>query len=159
MHNPSDLPKEAKLKFSDWKSFFAKNKQRLMKMDKEIKRIHEQVSSEIDCLECGNCCKSLGPLILEKDVDALSRNLRMKPADFIGKFLRKDEEGDFVFQSIPCPFIGCDNYCSVYENRPKACREYPHTNRKQFYQIYALTIKNAETCPIAFEVLERIIRL
>lgn len=159
MRNLENLPKEAKQRKSDWKSFFVKNKNRLMKLDKEIKALHEQVASEIDCLECANCCKGLGPLVLEKDVDMLSKKLKMKPAEFIGKYLRKDEDGDFVFQTMPCPFICHDNYCSVYEHRPKACREYPHTNRKQFYQIYPLTMKNAETCPIAFEVLERILKL
>lgn len=47
-------------------------------------------------------------------------------------------------------------YCSIYEDRPKACREYPHTDRKKFYQIHALTIKNAETCPAVFHTLEQL---
>jgi Fe-S-cluster containining protein len=80
----------------------------------------------------------------------------MKPADIIQKYLRIDEDGDMVFRSMPCPFLGDDNYCAIYENRPKACREYPHTDRKRFYQIYNLSIKNAYTCPIVFEVMEEI---
>ncbi len=150
------LQKEAALKTPEWKRFFAKNKKRLMKMDKEIQAIHREVSAEIDCLACGNCCRSLGPMILPNDVDQLSKLLRIKPSVFIEKYLRTDEDGDMVFQSMPCPFLGSDNYCAVYENRPKACREYPHTNRKNFYQIYALSIKNASTCPIVFNVLERL---
>ena len=130
-----------------------------MKMDKEIEQLHHEISSEINCLECGNCCRSLGPMILEKDIDVLSKSQRMKPSDFMEKYLRKDEDGDFVFQSMPCPFLGSDNYCSVYENRPKACREYPHTDRKKFYQIYELTVKNASACPIAFGVLDRLTKL
>lgn len=159
MQEISKLHVEAALRTPEWRKFFNKNKQRLMKMDKDIERLHNEVSSEIDCLQCGNCCRSLGPMILEKDIDALSKQLKIKSSDFIEKFLRKDEDGDFVFQSMPCPFLGSDNYCSVYENRPKACREYPHTDRKKFYQIYDLTIKNASTCPIAFDVLDRLIKL
>lgn len=150
------LQKEATLKTPEWKRFFAKNKKRLMKMDKEIQAIHREVSAEIDCLACGNCCRSLGPMILPNDVDQLSKSLCIKPSVFIEKYLRTDEDGDMVFQSMPCPFLGSDNYCAVYENRPKACREYPHTDRKNFYQIYALSIKNASTCPIVFNVLERL---
>lgn len=150
------LQKEAALKAPEWKRFFAKNKKRLMKMDKEIQAIHREVSAEIDCLACGNCCRSLGPMILPNDVDQLSKSLRIKPSVFIKKYLRTDEDSDMVFQSMSCPFLGSDNYCAVYENRPKACKEYPHTDRKNFYQIYALSIKNASTCPIVFNVLERL---
>ena len=159
MPDISRLPDEAALKTHEWKRFFDTNKKRLMKMDRQIEQLHHEVSAQIDCLECGNCCRSLGPMINVKDIDALSKKLRIKPADFIENYLRKDEDGDFVFQTMPCPFLGDDNYCCVYENRPKACSEYPHTNRKKFYQIYALTVKNASVCPIAFEVLERLKRL
>jgi hypothetical protein len=86
----------------------------------------------------------------------MSKALRMKAVDVVSRYLKIDEDGDMVFQSMPCPFLGSDNYCSIYESRPKACREYPHTDRKKFYQIYHLSIKNAETCPIVFEVLEKI---
>ena len=159
MQDISNLQKEAALRTPDWKKFYAKNKQRLMRMDKDIEGLHNKFSSEIDCLKCGNCCRSLGPMILEKDIDILSKSLKMKSSDFIEKYLRKDEDGDFVFQSMPCPFLGSDNYCSVYESRPKACREYPHTDRKKFHQVYDLTIKNASTCPIAFKVLDGLIKL
>ena len=63
---------------------------------------------------------------------------------------------DMVFRSMPCPFLGDDNYCAIYESRPKACREYPHTDRKKFFQIYKLSVKNASTCPIVYEVMEGI---
>lgn len=156
MYDLQKLKANATLKAPEWKRFYTKNLQRIKKLDKEIQQIHNETVDEIDCLQCGNCCRSLGPMILEKDIDALSKQLKIKPSDFIEKFLRKDEDGDFVFQRMPCPFLGTDNYCSVYENRPKACREYPHTDRKKFHQIYALSIKNAETCPIVFRVLEKL---
>ncbi|WP_231496775.1 YkgJ family cysteine cluster protein [Prevotella sp. 10(H)] len=59
---------------------------------------------------------------------------------------------------MPCSFLLPDNYCSIYESRPKACREYPHTDRKKFEQIFKLTVKNTETCPIAYEVLLRLVK-
>jgi len=154
--NISNLQKSALKKTPEWKAFFAKNKQRLAKMDREILALHEEATEKFDCLECGNCCRTLGPMILPKDVDAMARSLRLKPSDFIEKYLRTDNDKDLVFKQIPCPFLGADNYCSIYENRPKACREYPHTDRKKFYQIYALSMKNAQTCPIVFQVLEKL---
>jgi len=154
--NFDHLQKEASLKMPEWKAFLAKNKQRLMKMDREIHQLHDEAVAEIDCLSCGNCCRTLGPRILAKDVDAMCKSLRMKPADFIEDYLKIDEDNDMVFKSMPCPFLGEDNYCSVYENRPKACREYPHTDRKKFYQIFELSMKNAAICPIVFRVLEKL---
>lgn len=154
--NISNLQKEAKLKKNVWQKWFRKNKQRLIKMDREIQHLHNEAVANTDCLACGNCCRTLGPRILTKDVDQLAKGLKLKPAEIIGRYLRTDEDGDMVFRFLPCPFLGDDNYCSIYENRPKACREYPHTDRKKFYQIYALSLKNAETCPIVFKVLDKL---
>jgi len=140
----------------DWKRFFQKNRKKLEGMDLRIHAFHTKISERTDCLNCGNCCRSLGPRITDKDVERMAKALRIKSADLISKYLRIDEDGDLVFQSMPCPFLGADNYCAIYENRPKACREYPHTDRKRFYQIYNLSIKNAYICPIAYEVLQQL---
>jgi Fe-S-cluster containining protein len=137
--------------------YHKKNKKRLMKMDTIVRQLHEDVSAEIDCLLCANCCRTLGPAIYDKDIERMAKALRIKPAEVVAKYLRTDEDGDYVFQSMPCPFLLPDNYCSIYEVRPKACREYPHTDRKRFEQIYRLTVKNSTTCPIAYEVLSRLI--
>ena len=134
-------------------SYFKKNKNKLEKMDAVVHELHEQAFETIDCLECANCCRSLGPAIYDKDVERMSKALKMRPATFTETYLRIDEDGDYVFRSMPCPFLMPDNYCAIYEARPKACREYPHTDRKKFSQIYKLTVKNCQTCPIAFEVL------
>ena len=125
-------------------------------MDIQIHRMHEKFSERIDCLQCANCCRTLGPRITDKDVERMAKALRLKSVDLISKYLIIDEDGDLIFKSMPCPFLGNDNYCSIYESRPKACREYPHTDRKRFYQIFQLSIKNAYTCPIVYEVLQEI---
>lgn len=141
-----------------WKKFYTQNRKKLEGMDLEVHALHDKYSDAIDCLQCARCCKSLGPRIEEKDLERMAKALRMKSTDFMSKYLRKDEDGDTVFQSLPCPFLAADNYCVIYESRPKACREYPHTDRKRFYQIYQLSIKNASTCPIVYEVLEEIVK-
>lgn len=150
------LPLMALKSAQNWKRFYSKNKKKMEGMDVQIHSLHNKISSQINCLECANCCRSLGPRITDKDLERMAKILRMKAADVMAAYLRVDEDGDMVFQSMPCPFLGTDNYCSIYENRPKACREYPHTDRKRFYQIYNLSIKNASTCPIVYEVLEQL---
>ena len=125
-------------------------------MDTIVQQLHDEVSEKIDCLTCANCCRSLGPAIYDKDIERMAKALRIKPSEVVSSYLRIDEDGDYVFKSMPCPFLMDDNYCSIYESRPKACREYPHTDRKNFEQIYKLTVKNASTCPIAYEVLYKL---
>lgn len=124
-------------------------------LDYIVQDVHEEVFQKIDCLSCANCCKTTGPLYTEKDIERISKHLRMKSADFEAKFLRVDEDNDKVLQNLPCWFLNNDNTCSIYEVRPKACREFPHTDRKKIYQINHLTIKNAVICPAVYEFIEK----
>lgn len=151
------LPEKARKVEKETKAFFkGLKKSKLRDLDDIIHTIHEEEFGKMDCLECGNCCRSLGPRITDKDIDRIAKTLRMKSVDFINNYLQIDEDNDYVYKEMPCPFLGADNYCAIYENRPKACREYPHTDRKKFIQIYSLTIRNAQTCPAVYTILERL---
>lgn len=125
-------------------------------LDYVVQNTHDEVFEEIDCLQCANCCKTTGPLFTGKDIERLSRHFRMKASEFETKFLRTDEDGDKVLQNLPCFFLNEDNTCSVYEVRPKACREYPHTDRRKIYQINNLMLKNTVICPAAYVFVEKI---
>jgi len=126
------------------------------KLDEQVHALHEEVFETINCLECANCCRTLGPGVSDADVRRITASLRMKPSAFVEQYLVVDEDGDYIFRSMPCPFLGSDNYCSIYEVRPRACREYPHTDRRRVYQLLQLTLKNSATCPAVFEILERL---
>jgi uncharacterized protein len=126
------------------------------KLDARVHALHEEVFAVINCLECANCCRTLGPRVTDNDVRKISSSLRMKPSAFVEQYLVVDEDGDYVFKSMPCPFLGSDNYCSIYEDRPRACREYPHTDRPRMYQVMPLTLKNSAICPAVYEILERL---
>ncbi|MFM7431487.1 MAG: YkgJ family cysteine cluster protein [Flammeovirgaceae bacterium] len=124
-------------------------------VDDAFHNLHEEVFNKIDCLTCANCCKTTSPIFYQTDIERVAKALRMKPGDFIEKYLRIDEDKDYVLKSSPCPFLDSENYCSVYADRPKACREYPHTNRKKMVQIMDLTYKNTLVCPAVLEMVER----
>jgi len=130
------------------------------KKDREVDRLfhaqHELAFRSIDCLDCANCCKTTGPLITDKDVIRIARHLKLSPQRFIEQYLRIDEDDDYVLQSVPCPFLDTDNFCSIYSVRPKACREYPHTDRVKQKQLFKLALKNAEICPAVFNILEEL---
>lgn len=156
MTNFEDLNELAQLAYPSSKQFYKKNKKRLESMDLIVHDLHHRISAKTDCLSCGNCCRTLGPRITDKDIDKMAKALRMKHSDVFQTYLRQDEDGDFVFKSMPCPFLMSDNYCQIYDARPKACRDYPHTDRKKFYQLFELSIKNTFICPIVFEVIEEL---
>lgn len=126
--------------------------------DELFHELHEKEFEQIDCLQCAKCCRDLGPLLTDRDIQKLSQFLKIKPSAFTDKYLRIDEDGDYVFKSMPCPFIGGDNYCSVYEVRPTACRDYPHTDRKNIKGILDICIKNAAICPAVENILAEIDR-
>ncbi|MEQ8363432.1 MAG: YkgJ family cysteine cluster protein [Cyclobacteriaceae bacterium] len=126
------------------------------KVDDAFHQMHEEVFEEIDCLDCANCCKTTSPIFYETDIERAAKALRVKPGDFVEKYLRIDEDKDYVLKSSPCPFLDDENYCGIYESRPKACREYPHTHRKKMVQVMELTYKNTMVCPAVLEMVERL---
>lgn len=150
-----ELPQRAKDTQKENQRFFAKLKKKPPKqLDALMVELHDEEFAQTDCLQCANCCKTTGPLFTDKDIVRIAKHLRMKPQQFIETYLRIDEDQDYVLQEVPCAFLGADNYCSIYEVRPKACREYPHTNRKKFHQISKLTMENVSICPAAFNIVE-----
>ncbi len=139
------------------KKLFAKLKRNKPKdLDKNVHQFHDEAFEKIDCLTCANCCKTTSPIFYQKDIDRAAKFLNMKAGPFIQKYLHMDEDGDFVLNEAPCAFLGSDNYCSIYEGRPAACREYPHTNRKKMVQIMDLTMKNTMVCPAVLEIADKL---
>ena len=124
-------------------------------LDDKFHRLHDDVFETIDCLECANCCKTTSPIFIQKDVERIAKHLNMKSSVFQQKYLMRDEEFDIVLKESPCAFLGEDNICSIYDVRPRACAEYPHTNRKKMSQILALTLKNIEVCPAVSRILDK----
>jgi Fe-S-cluster containining protein len=127
------------------------------KVLKQLPDLHEEALSRIDCLKCANCCKNYSPRFKITDIRRIAKHLQMKEGDFIEKYLRMDEEGDYVTKSAPCPFLGADNYCSIYEVRPSDCERFPYTNEDIILKRPRITQKNSTFCPIVYFVLEKLI--
>lgn len=125
-------------------------------VDADFHEAHEAVFNQYDCLTCANCCKTTSPIFRPKDIERLAQHLGMKAVEFQIEYLVIDDDGDFVLHTAPCPFLGEDNKCSVYDSRPKACREYPHTDRKNMHQILNLTMKNTLVCPAVNLIVKKI---
>lgn len=125
-------------------------------IDDEVMALDEEIFSNIDCLKCANCCKTISPVFKDRDITRLAAHFKVRPAIFTEKYLLLDEDGDYVLKSSPCPFLDADNYCTVYEQRPFACRSYPHTGSLPLRKSVELVIKNSAVCPAVYEITERL---
>lgn len=118
--------------------------------------LHEEAFSRIDCLSCSNCCRNYSPRFKTPDIKRISKVLKMKEGVFIDTYLKLDEDGDYVVKSTPCPFLGADNYCSIYDDRPSDCRRFPYTDEDVLLKRPKITLKNASFCPAVYYVMEKL---
>lgn len=125
-------------------------------LDQKINQAHDKVFENMNCLNCANCCKTTSPIFSDKDIQRISKFLRIKPSELTHKYLKIDKDNDFVLKSSPCLFLQDDNKCSIYDVRPKACKGYPHTDRVKQSSILNLTKKNVEVCPAVFNIVEKL---
>jgi len=123
---------------------------------RQLPDLHEEAFEKIDCLTCANCCKKFSPRFKTPDIKRISRHLKMKESDFIETYLRIDGDGDYVVKSSPCPFLGEDNRCGIYEVRPSDCERFPYTDEDVIIKRQELTLKNSSFCPIVYYVLEKL---
>jgi uncharacterized protein len=151
----NELGKLAKDKHNENKKYFDKLKKKTPKnLDYVMQDLHDNEFKKTNCLACANCCKTTGPLFTLADIERIAKHLKQKPQQFIEQNLRIDEDNDYVLQNLPCNSLDSDNTCFIYDVRPKACREFPHTDRKKFNQITDLTLKNIAICPAAYNIVE-----
>ena len=129
------------------------------KVLKKLPELHDEAFSKIDCLQCAACCKNYSPRFKTPDIKRISKHLKMKESVFIDTYLRLDEEGDYVVKQTPCPFLGADNFCSIYEERPSDCERFPYTNEDVLLKRPQLTLKNSTFCPAVYHVLERLLQV
>lgn len=127
------------------------------KVLRQLPDLHEAAFERINCLTCANCCKNYSPRFKTPDIKRISKYLRLKESVFIDTYLSLDEDGDYVTKTKPCPFLGSDNVCSIYEQRPSDCQRFPYTDEDVLIKRPAITLKNATFCPAVHYVLEQLI--
>ena len=124
------------------------------KVLKALPELHQRAFARIECLKCANCCRHYSPRFKTPDIKRISKYLKMKEGDFIETYLTLDDDGDYVSRKLPCPFLGDDNYCNIYDQRPGDCIRFPYTDEDVIVKRQKLTLKNSTFCPIVYYVLE-----
>jgi len=152
MNTGENWQKKSGERQKDYKQFLTRTDKN--KILGQLPFLHEEAFKKIDCLQCANCCKNYSPRFKTPDIKRISRHLKMKEGVFIEKYLILDGEGDYVVKTKPCPFLGENNYCTIYEVRPSDCQRFPYTDEDIIVKRQALTLKNSTFCPIVYDVLE-----
>jgi Fe-S-cluster containining protein len=153
--SPDELNKNAPRIERDSRKFFERTlKFNKKALDLELAGLHDQVFEKIDCLACANCCKTISPVFKDRDISRLADHLGMRPGMVVDKYLLLDSDGEYVPKTIPCPFLGEGNRCSVYDHRPQACRNYPHTDTLPLSKSTSLVAKNSAVCPAVYEMVK-----
>ena len=151
MHN---WEKKSSLNQKKYKDFLKRaDKNKVLKV---LPILHEKAFEKIDCLKCANCCKNYSPRFKTPDIKRISKVFKLKESAFIETYLKLDSDGDYVTNSNPCPFLGDNNFCSIYEDRPSDCHRFPYTDEDVLLKRPAITLKNSTFCPIVYYVLEHL---
>ncbi len=153
---PEDWQKKSAEHEKKYKQFLQRPDRK--KVLKQLPELHEEAFRKIDCLKCAACCKHYSPRFKTPDIKRISKTMKMKEGVFIESFLQLDKEGDYVAKAAPCPFLGADNYCSIYEDRPSDCHRFPYTDEDILIDRPLITLKNVSFCPITYYVMERLIK-
>ena len=128
------------------------------KVDKIVQRLNKEIVEQIDCTTCGNCCKNLRPCVTDKEIDYLSVIDNMTHEQFVSNFIEADQFDESRYlKDTPCKYLE-DKKCSIYADRPKDCKSYPHTHKRGFTSRTFFMIENYGICPIVFNLFEQLKR-
>jgi uncharacterized protein len=121
-------------------------------VDSTVHKTTEAVWEQIDCVACANCCKTLAIVVDSQDIQRISARLRINPNEFKKRYCEVHADKTVTFKSSPCTFLAQDGRCTIYEDRPKACQDYPYLRDRGFAKRTITMVENCSCCPIVFNV-------
>jgi Fe-S-cluster containining protein len=126
-------------------------------LNKLVQELTNEVWAEIDCTQCGNCCRTTMTRVVPDEFTPLARALGLSLDELKSQVLKmEDDVGEMGERgwalSYPCPLLD-GNLCRVYGERPQQCRDYPNLHT-DFRSHSISRFRNAEICPIVFNVIE-----
>ncbi len=129
-------------------------------LDKMTVSLEKEIWSEVDCLSCANCCKTMSPTYTKSDIRRISKHFSQTPEEFTKQWLRKDRGGDLLNKTEPCQFLNLeDNKCSIYAIRPLDCSGFPHLPKKKMVDYMHVHKQNIEYCPATYKLVEKMLQL
>ncbi len=128
-------------------------------VDRIALELHQEAFRIVDCTKCANCCRTLRPVFSDEDIARIASHLGMARDEFIAAYLERDEQvGCSRIKASPCPFLGADSKCTIYDVRPEKCAGYPFTDKPDFPLMSITHANNAVVCPAVFYIVEQMKR-
>lgn len=125
-------------------------------LDRQFKELHDKYFSEYDCSKCRNCCTKYCGTIPSEDIPKDAESLGMTTEEFIGNYLKEPPNSEgYNTKNCPCDFL-VDNDCILGDNRPDACKEFPHTDKEDRMGSLLSIIGNTSICPVVYEIMEEL---
>ena len=124
-------------------------------LDEDFKRLHKKYFANYDCSKCRKCCKKLHAKFQENEIKKVAQKLNLNKEEFIKRYLKQSSDKNYSTKRTPCPFLK-NNKCILEEDKPKDCKEYPFTNKKErIFSLYA-TMDNTLICPVVNNIIEEL---
>jgi len=166
------MPSDHDTILQDWREHAARDEERNFRFLRSLKmvrdpdriddlaqQLHEDAFRRIDCTRCANCCKHMHVRVTAEDIARIAEHRGLTREAFIATYLTPDPEaGGHRMNAIPCPFLGTDDRCTIYDVRPQTCREYPHTDKEGFIWRTYLHTDNTLKCPAVYDIVTRMRR-
>jgi hypothetical protein len=118
-----------------------------------------EISREIDCTTCANCCRHGLVSVTRQEIDAIAAHLEMDPEDVLQRYTTPEPDSQTTRYLLTtkegCVFLS-GNLCMIYDARPKPCREFPHVapGETSLGARISSLCRWAPLCPIVYNALE-----
>ena len=100
------------------------------------------------CEMCGRCCHQPNILVCPDDVERIAAAAGTDIHTFLTEYVRRTGDGRMLFRKEeggPCRFLGGDGRCSIWEDRPRVCGDFPYMVSMFMSRVYlALTNEGAD---------------
>lgn len=147
------LSAEKEIENDDFRLFL--KQQNGVDIDTVVHQLNDEITPQIDCTQCGNCCRSLMINVTPEEATSLSNRLQLSISEIKEKYIEESEQGQLIMNTIPCHFLS-GSVCSIYEDRFTECREFPHLHKPHFTGRLFGTMMYYSMCPIIFNVVEQL---
>ena len=122
-------------------------------IDEKVFALQEAITPQIDCQQCGNCCKTLMIQVTAAEASSVAAHLQQDPHQFMDAYLEKGIGEQMIMQSMPCTFLQ-NRSCSIYEHRFAGCKEFPALHLPGFTSRFFTFAMHYGRCPIVFNTIE-----
>lgn len=131
---------------------FLKNRADPEELDRQFMKLHQELFSEYDCRQCGNCCREYGTALQDAEIESIAAFLGIEKQAFIEQYMTEGMGGPEL--PAPCRFLEANGNCAIQDCKPTECSGFPYTDRpERIFSLYN-TLSIAEICPVVFEMLE-----